>query len=177
MYKGGVRILIVDDDEPFRLALRNAFVRRGHEVALAGNHDEAVAAMREAPPTHAVIDLKMPGGRSGLDVVRELRALPRPPQVVVLTGYGTIGTAVEAIRLGAVNYLNKPCEPDEIEAALLGKRAPPPVGEMPSLDRHEWEYLNKILADCNGNISEAARRLKMHRRTLQRKLQKHPPKS
>src|ERR671939_473042 len=88
----------------------------------------------------------------------------------------TIGTAVEAIRLGAINYLNKPADADEVEAALLGKRPPPPVGEVPSLDRQEWEYLNRILADCNGNISEAARRLKMHRRTLQRKLQKHPPK-
>ena len=108
--------------------------------------------------------------------MRALRALPRPPQVVVLTGYGTIGTAVEAIRLGAINYLNKPADADEVEAALLGTRPPPPVHEVPSLDRQEWEYLNKILADCNGNISEAARRLKMHRRTLQRKLQKHPPK-
>ena len=95
---------------------------------------------------------------------------------MVLTGYGTIGTAVEAIRLGATNYLSKPADADEVEAALLGKRAPPPVHEVPSLDRQEWEYLNRILADCNGNISEAARRLKMHRRTLQRKLQKHPPK-
>jgi two-component system response regulator RegA len=172
-----MRILIVDDDEPFRLALRNAFIRRGHDVALAGSYDEAVAAMRAAPPTHALVDLKMPGGRSGLDVVRELRSLPSAPQIVVLTGYGTIGTAVEAIRLGAINYLNKPSEPDEIEAALMGKRAPPPVDDVPSLDRHEWEYLNRILADCDGNISEAARRLKMHRRTLQRKLQKHPPKS
>src|SRR6267142_2187636 len=142
-----MRILIVDDDEPFRLALR------------------------EALPQYAVVDLRMPGG-SGLDVVRSLRALPKAPQVVVLTGYGTIGTAVEAIRLGAINYLNKPADADEIEAALLGKRPPPPVHEVPSLDRQEWEYLNRILADCNGNISEAARRLKMHRRTLQRKLQK-----
>ena len=172
-----MRLLIVDDDEPFRLALRNAFLRRGYEVALAGSFDEALAAVREFTPTYAVVDLKMPGGRSGLDVVRELRALQKPPQIVVLTGYGSIGTAVEAIRLGALNYLNKPCDPDEIEAAFLGKRAPPTMDEVPSLDRHEWEYLNRILSDCGGNISEAARRLKMHRRTLQRKLQKHPPKS
>ena len=170
-----MRILIVDDDEPFRLALRNAFLRRGYEVALAGSAEEASAALLVAQPSYAVVDLRMPG-QSGLDVVRELRALPRPPQVVVLTGYGTIGTAVEAVRLGALNYLNKPADADEIEAALLGKRPPPPVDEGPSLDRQEWEYLNRILADCNGNISEAARRLKMHRRTLQRKLQKHPPK-
>jgi two-component system, response regulator RegA len=170
-----MRILIVDDDEPFRLALRNAFLRRGYEVSLAGNAEEASAELREAVPQYAVVDLRMPGS-TGLDVVRELRALPRPPQVVVLTGYGSIGTAVEAVRLGALNYLNKPADADEIEAALLGKRLPPPVDEVPSLDRQEWEYLNRILGDCNGNISEAARRLKMHRRTLQRKLQKHPPK-
>ena len=170
-----MRILIVDDDESFRLALRNAFLRRGYEVSLASSPAEAETSLRDAVPEYAVVDLRMPGG-SGLDVVRALRALPRPPQVVVLTGYGTIGTAVEAIRLGAINYLNKPADADEIEAALLGKRPPPPVHEVPSLDRQEWEYLNRILADCNGNISEAARRLKMHRRTLQRKLQKHPPK-
>ena len=170
-----MRILIVDDDEPFRLALRNAFVRRGYHVSLASGYDEAVAAASQHPPDYAVVDLRMPG-RGGLEVVRELRALPAPPVVVVLTGYGTIGTAVEAVRMGAVNYLNKPADADEIEAALQGLKPAPTVVEVPSLDRQEWEYLNRILADCNGNISEAARRLKMHRRTLQRKLQKHPPK-
>ncbi len=169
------RILIVDDDEPFRVAMRNAFLRRGYEVSLAGSAGEAQALLRQEAPDYAVVDLRMPGP-SGLEVVRALRALPSPPEVVVLTAYGTIGTAVEAIRLGAINYLNKPADADEVEAALLGKRPPPPVHEVPSLDRQEWEYLNRILADCNGNISEAARRLKMHRRTLQRKLQKHPPK-
>jgi len=170
-----MRILIVDDDEPFRLALRNAFLRRGYEVSLAGSPSEAQTALSEGTPQYAVVDLRMPGG-SGLDVVRSLRALSEPPQVVVLTGYGTIGTAVEAIRLGALNYLNKPADAEEIEAALQGKK-PPPMEDVPSLDRQEWEYLNRILAGCNGNISEAARRLKMHRRTLQRKLQKHPPKA
>jgi two-component system, response regulator RegA len=169
------RILIVDDDESFRLAMRNAFARRGYEVMLAANADEANGVIKQTAPDYAVVDLRMPGP-GGLEVVRALRGLPKPPQVVVLTGYGTIGTAVEAVRLGAVNYLNKPADAEEVEAALLGKRPPPPVDEVPSLDRQEWEYLNRILADCNGNISEAARRLKMHRRTLQRKLQKHPPK-
>src|SRR5205823_5066183 len=145
------------------------------EVTLAGSADEAKAALRSEGPDYAVVDLRMPGP-SGLEVVKTLRALQRPPQVVVLTGYGTIGTAVEAVRLGAINYLNKPADAEEIEAALQGKR-PPPMNDVPSLDRQEWEYLNRILADCNGNISEAARRLKMHRRTLQRKLQKHPPKA
>ena len=171
-----MRLLIVDDDDSFRHALRNAFQRRGYDVVLAASAEEASLVAQATPPDYAVIDLRMPG-KSGLDVVRELRALPKPPEVVVLTGYGTIGTAVEAIRLGALNYLNKPADAEEIEAALKGERPAPQVHEVPSLDRQEWEYLNKILADCNGNISEAARRLKMHRRTLQRKLQKHPPKS
>ena len=170
-----MRLLIVDDDEPFRLALRNAFLRRGYDVSLAASPAEAESAMLGAAPQYAVVDLRMPGG-SGLDVVRALRALPQPAQVVVLTGYGTIGTAVEAIRLGAINYLNKPADADEIEAALQGKRSPA-MSDVPSLDRQEWEYLNRILADCDGNVSEAARRLRMHRRTLQRKLQKHPPKA
>ena|SRR5437762_4281685 len=122
------RILIVDDDEPFRLAMRTAFSRRGYDVLLAGNADEAQALIRQTPPEYAVVDLRMPGP-SGLEVVRALRALPTPAQVVVLTGYGTIGTAVEAIRLGATNYLSKPADADEVEAALLGKRAPPPVHE------------------------------------------------
>src|ERR1700682_3073478 len=136
-----MRILIVDDDQPFRLALRNAFVRRGYEVSLSGSPDEAETALREAIPEYAVVDLRMPGG-SGLDVVRALRALPKAPQVVVLTGYGTIGTAVEAIRLGAVNYLNKPADADEIEAALQGKR-PPPTDDVPSLDRQGRGYLHR----------------------------------
>src|SRR3954453_23830508 len=131
-----MRILIVDDDEPFRLALRNAFLRRGYEVSLAGSPAEVDAAVQEGVPHYAVVDLRMPGG-SGLDVVKALRALPKPPQVVVLTGYGTIGTAVEAVRLGAINYLNKPADADEVEAALLGKRHPPPVGEAPSPHRTE----------------------------------------
>src|SRR6476661_2461066 len=128
----GMRILIVDDDEPFRLALRNAFTRRGYEVSLAGSPAEADTAIRSGAPQYAVVDLRMPGG-SGLDVVRVLRALPKAPQVVVLTGYGTIGTAVEAIRLGAINYLTKPADADEIEAALQGKR-PRGMDDVPSLD-------------------------------------------
>src|ERR1700682_3875490 len=112
-----MRILIVDDDEPFRLALRSAFLRRGYEVALAGAPAEAEAAVREGMPQYAVVDLRMPGG-SGLDVVRTLRALSSPPQVVVLTGYGTIGSAVEAVRLGALNYLHKPAAAGQSAAAL-----------------------------------------------------------
>jgi len=121
-----MRLLIVDDDDSFRHALRNAFQRRGYDVVLAASAEEASEVARATPPDYAVIDLRMPG-KSGLDVVRELRARPKPPEVVVLTGYGTIGTAVEAVRLGALNYLNKPADAEEIEAALKGARAPPPV--------------------------------------------------
>src|SRR6202023_2301343 len=152
-----MRILIVDDDEPFRLALRNAFVRRGYEGSLAGSPTEAETSLREAVPQYAVVDLRMPGG-SGLDVVRVLRALPKAPQVVVLTGYGTIGTAVEAIRLGAINYLTKPADADEIEAAPQGKR-PPPMDDVPSLDRQGWEYLKRILANAAATIPGGARRV------------------
>ena len=171
-----MRILIVDDDDSFRHALRNAFMRRGYDVTIAGGVEEARTLARTTQPDYAVVDLRMPDG-SGLEVVRDLRAMPNGPQVVVLTGYGTIGTAVEAVRLGALNYLSKPAEVEEIEAALRGERPAVPVHDVPSLDRQEWDYLHRILEDCNGNISEAARRLKMHRRTLQRKLQKHPPKA
>src|SRR5206468_11837656 len=106
--------------------------RRGCGVLLAGSRAEAAATVRDHPPQYAVVDLRMPGG-SGLDVVRALRGMAKPPQVVVLTGYGTIGTAVEAIRLGAINYLNKPADADEIEAALQGKRSPA-MSDVPSLD-------------------------------------------
>src|SRR5256884_8871195 len=149
------RLLIVDDDEPFRLAMRNAFLRRGYEVSLAGSADEAQSALQKETPDYAVVDLRMPGP-SGLEVVRALRALPRPPQVVVLTGYGTIGTAVEAIRLGAINYLNKPADADEVEAALQGKRAPP-MSDGPSPDRQEGGDLNRTPPDREGNRPEPAR--------------------
>src|SRR3989442_13756267 len=115
------RLLIVDDDEPFRLAMRNAFLRRGYEVSLAGSADEAQSALQKETPDYAVVDLRMPGP-SGLEVVRALRALPRPPQVVALTGYGTIGTPVEAIRLAAINYPTKPPDRGQDEAALPGNR-------------------------------------------------------
>jgi two-component system response regulator RegA len=172
-------LLIVDDDAPFRAALSAAFSRRGWSVSTASAPSEALALATVVRFTHAVLDLRMPGG-SGLDLLRELTALHPGISVVLLTGYGSIPTAIEAIKRGAVNYLTKPAEPAEIEAAF-GESEPaevlvPEDTAVPSLDRAQWEHLQRVLADCNGNISEAARRLNMHRRSLQRKLQKLPPR-
>jgi two-component system response regulator RegA len=124
-----------------------------------------------------VVDLRMPGG-SGLDLVRDLRRVSPRVRVIVLTGYGSIATAVEAIRRGAENYLPKPADADDILTALSRGGSQPEDGasEAPSLARAEWEHIHRVLADCDGNISEAARRLGIHRRSLQRKLQKYAPK-
>jgi len=173
-------ILIVDDDGVFRARLAKAFQDRGHEVRAAANADEAVSLAREESPELAVVDLRMPG-LSGLELVRQLLQIDAATRVLVLTGYGSIATAVEAIRLGAVNYLAKPADVDDILAAFTRAEAPPldpgPDYRAPSLARAEWEHINRVLSDCGGNISEAARRLGIHRRSLQRKLQKRPPRA
>ncbi len=174
-------ILIVDDDEVLRERLARAFRDRGYEARTAADVQSALRAARAESPEYAVVDLRMPGG-SGLELVRELVAIDRATNVVVLTGYGSIATAVEAIRLGATHYLPKPADADEIIAAFARADASaPPAGAggfpAPSLARAEWEHINRVLSDCGGNISEAARRLGLHRRSLQRKLQKHPPGS
>jgi two-component system response regulator RegA len=172
-----VSVLVVDDDEVFRRRLARALEDRGLAVTIAGDHASALAEARRDSPELAVVDLKMPG-RSGLDVVRDLRALDGGTRVLVLTGYGSIATAVEAIKLGAVHYLPKPADCDEILAALgvtaAGAAADEPAS-TPTLARAEWEHIQRVLADCSGNISEAARRLGIHRRSLQRKLGKYPP--
>ncbi len=172
-------ILIVDDDEVFRTQLGRAFERRGYDVRLAADADEAIAHANEESPELAVLDLRMPG-RSGLELLPILLDIDSTTRVVVLTGWGSIATAVEATRLGAVNYLPKPANADDILAAFQRAEAPPgsvtPTFEAPSLARAEWEHIQRVLADCAGNVSEAARRLGVHRRSLQRKLQKYPPK-
>ncbi|HZR82995.1 MAG TPA: response regulator [Candidatus Binatia bacterium] len=179
-------ILVVDDDRVLRERLARAFRDRGHEVATAADGDEAVAAATAHPPELAVVDLRMPG-RSGLDLVRELLALDESMRIVVLTGYGSIATAIEAIRLGATHYLHKPADADEVLAAFERGGAPSaasPAGgpatsaepATPSLARAEWEHIHRVLDDCGGNVTVAARRLGLHRRSLQRKLQKQPPR-
>lgn len=172
-------ILVVDDDRVLRERLAKALRERGYDVRAAGDYDSAVAAARDEPPELAVVDLRIPGG-TGIDLVRTLKQLDAATRVVVLTGYGSIATALEAVRLGATHYLQKPADADEIIAAF-GREGPAgvmPLGDdilAPSLARAEWEHINRVLADCDGNISEAARRLGLHRRSLQRKLQKRPP--
>ena len=169
-------LLLADDDVAFRAVLGRALANRGFEVRAAATGEEACAAAEEDPPELAVVDLRMPG-RSGLEVVRHLRALDAQTRVVVLTGYGSIATAVEAMKLGAVNYLAKPADADQVLAAL-GVTEPnaPAEGETPSLARVEWEHIQRVMQDCGGNVSEAARRLGLHRRSLQRKLGRTPPR-
>lgn len=173
-------ILIVDDDDAFRSRLARALVDRGFEVRAAENPVRALELARAESPELAVVDLRMPQG-SGLELVRDLKAIDPATRVVVLTGYGSIASAVDAVRLGAAHYLPKPATVDEILAAFRREEVPPLTGvhegaaETPSLARAEWEHMNRVLADCSGNISEAARRLGLHRRSLQRKLQKRPP--
>jgi two-component system response regulator RegA len=172
-------LLLVDDDDTFRESLARAFRRRGYPVEVASHYDEAMATARKVPVDLAVVDLRMPG-RSGLELVRDLVAERPQIKVIVLTGYGSIATAVDATRMGALNYLPKPADADDILAAfetggvLPAERADTPV-EAPTLARAEWEHIHRVLADCGGNISEAARRLGIHRRSLQRKLQKYAP--
>lgn len=173
------RILVVDDDGTFRERLASSLRRRGHEVRAAAGRDDALAALDTFHPDCAVVDLRLEN-ESGLNVARDLNERIPGIRVLVLTGYGSIATAVDAMRLGAVNYLSKPADADEILAALFGNDDPAPEpspqeNRVPSLDRVEWEHMQRVLHDSGGNISEAARRLGIERRTLQRKLRKYPP--
>lgn len=175
-------ILLVDDDEVYRTRLARAFVDRGYDVRTGCDYDTAVAAAALDSPELAVVDLKMPG-KSGLELVKALAEIDPATKTVVLTGYGSIATAIDAVRLGATYYLSKPADADDIIGAFARGGAPPldpPAPESddykaPSLARAEWEHINRVLSDAGGNISEAARRLGIHRRSLQRKLQKYPP--
>jgi two-component system, response regulator RegA len=168
-------LLIVDDDEPFRTALGAALTRRGFEVALSADATSAEEIAKSRVVEYALVDVRMPG-TSGIELVARLRAIDEGTRVVVLTGYGTIANAVDAMRAGAVDYLTKPTTAESVERALLGvKAAGAPTDLLPSLERVEWEYLQRVVADCSGNISDAARRLRMHRRSLQRKLSRTPP--
>ncbi|HRG97205.1 MAG TPA: response regulator [Polyangiaceae bacterium] len=173
------QLLVVDDDATYRARLLRAFTDRGLDARGAGSAPEALALAREDSPELAVVDLKMPGP-SGLELVAALKAIDPTTNVVVVTGYGSIATALEAVRLGATHYLTKPCDADEILAAFdrgaEPLREPSATSEIeaPSLARAEWEHIHRVLTDCGGNISEAARRLGLHRRSLQRKIAKYP---
>jgi two-component system response regulator RegA len=177
----GASILVVDDDETYRTRLVRALQGRELEAQGAPDGESALALAKKESPEYAVVDLRMPG-MSGLDVVRELKAIDATTNIVVLTGYGSIATALEAVRLGATHYLTKPADVDELLAAFDRANKPfvsPEDGAgdksfVPSLARAEWEHINRVLTDCGGNISQAARLLGLHRRSLQRKLSKYP---
>jgi two-component system response regulator RegA len=174
--EGALTLLLVDDDEVLRERLGRALRERGFEVTTAGSGEAAIAIARRDAPEFAVVDLRMPGA-SGIDVLDALRAIDPATRVLMLTGYGSIATAVEATRRGAVGYLSKPADADEVVAALTGRAAAEGKVDIdtPSLARAEWEHIQRVLTDCGGNISQSARRLGIHRRSLQRKLQKYPP--
>jgi two-component system response regulator RegA len=171
-------LLLVEDDGLLRERLARAFTARGFDVRQAADLADAETAAVAEPPEFVVLDLRMPGG-NGLDLIPTLLAIDRATKIVVLTGYGSVATAVEAVHRGAVHYLTKPANADEILAAFSrdgqsSDAASAPLQPM-SLDRVEWEHINRVLVDCDNNISEAARVLGMHRRSLQRKLAKYPP--
>jgi two-component system response regulator RegA len=174
-------ILIVDDDEPFRRRLARAFADRGFDARQAADYESAMAAARAESPEYAVVDQKMPG-RSGLELARDLLAVDPTTKIVILTGYASVATTAWAMRLGVAWYLPKPADADDILAAFARAGVPaaaladpPREPEAPSLERAKWEHIQRVLLDCDGNVSEAARRLAMHRRSLQRMLVKYPP--
>ncbi len=171
--------LIVDDDASFREALTRALQRRGFTVCDASDGNAALTLARAHHPQRALIDLKLTH-ESGLDIIAALKQIAPTIEIVMLTGYSSIATAVEAVKRGALNYLCKPAGIDEILAAFDGQAhaVAPPIPVQPhSVDRLEWEHIQKVLLDHQGNISATARALGMHRRTLQRKLQKYPVKN
>lgn len=173
----GKRLLIVDDDRPFRERLAKALERRGFKVTAVEKVSEGIAMARLQTPKFAVLDLRLQDG-SGLDVVPVIREADANSRIVILTGYGNIATAVAAVKAGAVDYLAKPADADQVAAALLtqGADLPPPPENPMSADRVRWEHIQRVYEQCDRNVSETARRLKMHRRTLQRILSKRAPR-
>jgi two-component system, response regulator RegA len=170
-------LLIVEDDQTLRDRLTRAFEQRGCEVRSAASAADAAALVAEEPPEWVLLDLRV-GEANGLDLIPKLRQADPATRIVVLTGYGSVATAVEALRRGATNYLTKPADADEILAAFARSSdepaAPTPPLHAMSLDRVEWEHISRVLLECGGNVSEAARLLGLHRRSLQRKLAKFP---
>jgi two-component system response regulator RegA len=170
-------LLLVDDDEPFLRRLERAMQKRGFEVEAAGSVAAGRAIATARPPAYAVIDLRLEDG-NGLDVVEVLREKRPDSRIVVLTGYGAIATAVAAVKIGATDYLSKPADANDITAALLAEEEemPPPPENPMSADRVRWEHIQRVYELCDRNVSETARRLNMHRRTLQRILAKRSPR-
>ena len=170
-------LLIVDDDNPFRERLARAMEKKGFQVIQAESVQNGVDAVKVNKPGFAVVDLRL-GDGSGLEVVKQIQTTNTESRIIMLTGYGNIPTAVAAIKEGAIDYLAKPADAEDVEKALLAdpdKKAAPPENPM-SADRVKWEHIHRVFELCNRNVSETARRLKMHRRTLQRILSKRSPK-
>lgn len=170
-------LLVVDDDEPFRRRLARAMEKRGFEIVMAESVAQGLAQVRTQPPAYAVVDLRLEDG-NGLDVVETLRSVREDARIVVLTGYGAIATAVAAVKIGATDYLSKPADANDVTNALLASPAdkPPPPENPMSADRVRWEHIQRVFELCDRNVSETARRLNMHRRTLQRILAKRSPR-
>ena len=170
-------LLIVDDDNPFRDRLARAMEKKGFSVSQAEGVKKGIDLIKSKKPAFAVVDLRLADG-NGLEVVKELQVSNSNCKIIMLTGYGNIPTAVAAIKQGAIDYLAKPADADDVEKALLAdptKKAQPPENPM-SADRIKWEHIHRVFELCNRNVSETARRLKMHRRTLQRILSKRSPR-
>ena len=170
-------LLVVDDDKPFRERLSRAMEKKGFQVTQSGMVKDGIDLVKDSPPAFAVVDLRLSDG-NGLEVVKEIQKIRKNSRVVLLTGYGNIPTTVAAIKAGAIDYIPKPADADDIENALLAspeKKARPPENPM-SADRVKWEHIHRVFELCNRNVSETARRLKMHRRTLQRILSKRSPR-
>ena len=170
-------LLLVDDDEPFLRRLARAMEKRGFQVETAESVAAGTAIATARPPAYAVVDLRLEDG-TGLDVVERLRERREDARIVVLTGYGAIATAVAAVKIGATDYLSKPADANDVTAALLatGDELPPPPENPMSADRVRWEHIQRVYELCDRNVSETARRLNMHRRTLQRILAKRSPR-
>jgi len=169
-------LLIVDDDDPLRDRLSRAMEKKGFQVKNAKTVENAIKLVRSSPPKFALVDLRLEDG-SGLDVVKEINMAKKDSRIVMLTGYGNLPTAVAAVKAGAIDYMAKPVDADDVESALLAapdSKAKPPENPM-SADRVKWEHIHRVFELCNRNVSETARRLKMHRRTLQRILSKRSP--
>jgi len=170
-------LLIVDDDNPFRERLARAMEKKGFKVSQAESVKKGISSIKQQKTSFAVVDLRL-GDGNGLEVVKEIQKSNSKSRVIMLTGYGNISTAVAAIKQGAIDYLAKPADADDVERALLAnpdEKAAPPENPM-SADRVKWEHIHRVFELCNRNVSETARRLKMHRRTLQRILSKKSPK-
>ena len=170
-------LLIVDDDNPLRDRLSRAMEKKGFRVTQAESVKEGISRAISSPPAFAIVDLRL-GDGNGLEVVKEIQKIKKNSRIILLTGYGNIPTAVAAVKAGAIDYIPKPADADDVESALLASpetKAKPPKNPM-SADRVKWEHIHRVFELCNRNVSETARRLKMHRRTLQRILSKRSPR-